>query len=65
MQRCLHPQHRQPPNEQPFVSNVVDHDMNIQACRAARFSKGSFPGCDLYAEARIPDVVGGRDDEWR
>jgi gamma-glutamyltranspeptidase/glutathione hydrolase len=41
-----------------FVSNVVDHGMNIQAAmEAARFSKGSFAGCDLYAEARIPDAV--------
>jgi gamma-glutamyltranspeptidase / glutathione hydrolase len=41
-----------------FVSNVVDHGMNIQAAmEAARFSKGSFAGCDLYAEARIPAAV--------
>jgi gamma-glutamyltranspeptidase/glutathione hydrolase len=41
-----------------FVSNVVDHGMNIQAAmEAARFSKGSFAGCDLYAEGRIPDAV--------
>jgi gamma-glutamyltranspeptidase / glutathione hydrolase len=41
-----------------FVSNVVDHGMNIQAAlEAARFSKASFAGCDLYAEARIPEAV--------
>jgi gamma-glutamyltranspeptidase / glutathione hydrolase len=41
-----------------FVSNVVDHRMNIQAAmEAARFSKASFAGCDLYAEARVPDAV--------
>jgi gamma-glutamyltranspeptidase/glutathione hydrolase len=41
-----------------YVSNIVDHGMNIQAAmEAARFSKGSFAGCDLYAEARIPDAV--------
>jgi gamma-glutamyltranspeptidase / glutathione hydrolase len=41
-----------------FVSNVVDHGMNIQAAmEAARFTKASFAGCDLYAEARIPDAV--------
>jgi gamma-glutamyltranspeptidase / glutathione hydrolase len=41
-----------------FVSNVVDHGMNIQAAmEAARFSKASFAGCDLYAEARLPDAV--------
>jgi gamma-glutamyltranspeptidase / glutathione hydrolase len=41
-----------------YVSNIVDHGMNIQAAmEAARFTKGSFAGCDLYAEARIPDAV--------
>src|SRR6202030_1658598 len=41
-----------------FVSNVVDHGMNIQAAmEAARFSKASFAGCDLYVEARLPDAV--------
>ena len=41
-----------------FVSNVVDHGMNIQAAmEAARFSKASFAGCDLYIEARVPDAV--------
>jgi gamma-glutamyltranspeptidase / glutathione hydrolase len=41
-----------------FVSNVADHGMNIQAAlEAARFTKASFAGCDLYAEARIPEAV--------
>jgi gamma-glutamyltranspeptidase / glutathione hydrolase len=41
-----------------FVSNVVDYGMNIQAAmEAARFTKASFAGCDLYAEARIADAV--------
>ena len=41
-----------------FVSNVVDHGMNIQAAmEAARFTKASFGGCDLYAEARMPAPV--------
>jgi gamma-glutamyltranspeptidase/glutathione hydrolase len=41
-----------------FVSNVVDHDMNIQAAmEAPRFSKASFAGCDLYIEARVPPQV--------
>jgi gamma-glutamyltranspeptidase / glutathione hydrolase len=41
-----------------FVSNVVDHGMNIQAAmEAPRFSKGSFSGCDLYIEARVPEAV--------
>jgi len=41
-----------------FVSNVVDHGMNIQAAmEAPRFSKASFAGCDLYIEARVPAAV--------
>jgi len=38
-----------------FVANVVDYGMNIQAAmEAARFTKASFAGCDLYIEARVP-----------
>jgi gamma-glutamyltranspeptidase/glutathione hydrolase len=41
-----------------FVSNVVDFGMNIQAAmEAARFTKGTFAGCDLYVEDRIPAAV--------
>ncbi len=41
-----------------FVSNVVDHGMNVQgALDAARFSKETFPGCDVNFEARIPESV--------
>src|SRR5688572_16010525 len=41
-----------------FVSNVADHKMNIQwALEAPRFSKGSFDGCDVALEARIPAAV--------
>jgi len=41
-----------------FVSNVVDHGMNIQAAmEAARFTKQSFPGCDVDMERRIPEQV--------
>jgi gamma-glutamyltranspeptidase / glutathione hydrolase len=41
-----------------FVSNVVDHGMNIQAAmEAPRFSKASFSGCDLYIESRVPASV--------
>jgi gamma-glutamyltranspeptidase/glutathione hydrolase len=37
-----------------FVSNVVDHGLNIQgALEAARFTKLTFPGCDVLMEARI------------
>jgi gamma-glutamyltranspeptidase/glutathione hydrolase len=41
-----------------FVSNVVDHGMNIQAAmEAARFTKGTFEGCDVRMESRIPAEV--------
>jgi gamma-glutamyltranspeptidase/glutathione hydrolase len=34
---------------------IVDHGMNVQgALDAARFSKETFPGCDVNVEARIP-----------
>lgn len=37
-----------------FVSNIVDFGMNIQgALDAARFSKETFPGCDVNVEARL------------
>ncbi len=39
-----------------FVSNVVDHRMNIQAAlEAARFTKLSFEGNDVAIERRIAD----------
>ncbi|RPH56598.1 MAG: gamma-glutamyltransferase, partial [Acidobacteria bacterium] len=41
-----------------FVSNIVDHGMNIQAAmEAARFTKLTFAGCDVAMEARIPESV--------
>lgn len=37
-----------------FVSNVVDHEMNIQAAlEAPRFTKLTFEGCDVTMERRI------------
>jgi gamma-glutamyltranspeptidase/glutathione hydrolase len=37
-----------------FVSNVVDFGMNIQAAiDAPRFSKETFPGCDVNLESRV------------
>jgi len=37
-----------------YVSNVVDHGMNIQAAmEAARFTKTTFAGCDLQIESRV------------
>jgi gamma-glutamyltranspeptidase / glutathione hydrolase len=41
-----------------FVSNVVDHGMNIQmAVEAPRFTKLTWGGCDLSIESRIPPAV--------
>ena len=41
-----------------FVSNIVDHGMNIQAAlEAARVSKISFTGCDVIVESRVPESV--------
>lgn len=41
-----------------FVSNVVDHTMNIQAAlEAPRFTKLSFEGNDVAIERRIPAEV--------
>ncbi len=44
-----------------YVSNIADFGMNIQAAmEAARFTKGSFSGCDVQMESRIP--AGARDE---
>jgi gamma-glutamyltranspeptidase / glutathione hydrolase len=41
-----------------FVSNMVDHGMNIQlALEAPRFTKLSLGGCDLRIENRVPEPV--------
>ncbi|MEX2264853.1 MAG: gamma-glutamyltransferase [Bryobacteraceae bacterium] len=41
-----------------FVSNIVDHSMNIQAAlEAPRFTKLSFGGCDVMMESRVPVEV--------
>lgn len=41
-----------------FVSNIVDHGMNIQsALEAPRFTKLTFGGCDVSIENRIPPAV--------
>ncbi|MGE0445439.1 MAG: gamma-glutamyltransferase family protein [Vicinamibacterales bacterium] len=38
-----------------FVSNVVDHGMNIQeALEAPRVTKLTFNGCDVMVESRVP-----------
>jgi gamma-glutamyltranspeptidase/glutathione hydrolase len=41
-----------------FVSDIVDHNLNIQAAlEAPRFTKLSFDGCDVQMERRIPASV--------
>src|SRR5664279_2786302 len=41
-----------------FVANVVDFGMNVQmALEAARFTKGTFDGCDVQMETRVPEAV--------
>jgi gamma-glutamyltranspeptidase/glutathione hydrolase len=41
-----------------FISNIVDHGMNIQmALEAPRFTKKNFGGCDVLIESRIPAEV--------
>jgi gamma-glutamyltranspeptidase/glutathione hydrolase len=38
-----------------WVSDVVDHQMNIQAAlEAPRYTKLTFAGCDVQVENRIP-----------
>jgi len=41
-----------------FISNVVDHHMNIQAAlEAPRFTKLTFAGRDVDVEARVPAAI--------
>jgi gamma-glutamyltranspeptidase / glutathione hydrolase len=41
-----------------FVSDIVDHQMNIQAAlEAPRFTKQTFQGCDVEIESRVPATV--------
>jgi gamma-glutamyltranspeptidase/glutathione hydrolase len=41
-----------------FVANVVDFGMNVQmALEAARFTKGTFGGCDVQMETRVAESV--------
>jgi gamma-glutamyltranspeptidase/glutathione hydrolase len=50
----------QPQAQMQFVSNIVDHKMNIQAAlEAPRFTKPTAGGCDLLIEARVPEVIRG------
>jgi len=41
-----------------FVSDLVDHKMNIQAAlEAPRFTKDTFAGCDVEIESRVAPEV--------
>src|SRR5205085_2958826 len=41
-----------------FISNVVDHGMNVQmAIELPRFTKITWNGCDVSVEARIPPEI--------
>ncbi len=41
-----------------FVSNVVDHKLNVQAAlEAPRFTKLTFDGVDVEVEKRLPETV--------
>jgi gamma-glutamyltranspeptidase / glutathione hydrolase len=41
-----------------FVSDIVDHGMNIQeALEAPRFTKPTRSGCDVMIEARVPEDI--------
>ena len=41
-----------------FVSNLVDHQMNLQgALEAPRFTKLNFGGCDVMIEDRVPQTT--------
>jgi len=41
-----------------FVSDVVDHHLNIQAAlEFPRFTKQTFPGCDVELESRVAEAV--------
>jgi gamma-glutamyltranspeptidase / glutathione hydrolase len=48
----------QPQAQMQFVTNVVDHKMNIQAAlEAPRFTKPTRGGCDVLIEARVPEII--------
>jgi gamma-glutamyltranspeptidase/glutathione hydrolase len=41
-----------------FVSNIADHQMNIQmALEAPRFTKLTLGGCEIRIESRVPETV--------
>jgi gamma-glutamyltranspeptidase/glutathione hydrolase len=41
-----------------FVANIVDFHMSVQlALESARFTKGTFDGCDVQMESRVPEAI--------
>jgi gamma-glutamyltranspeptidase/glutathione hydrolase len=50
----------QPQAHAQVISNIVDHELNIQqALEAPRFAKLTFGGADVMLEARFPETVRG------
>jgi gamma-glutamyltranspeptidase/glutathione hydrolase len=48
-----------------FVSNIVDYGMHIQqALEAGRFSKRTFPGCDVFIEDTVPESARNELSSW-
>jgi gamma-glutamyltranspeptidase/glutathione hydrolase len=46
----------QAPAQAQYVSNIVDHKMNIQAAlEAPRFNRTTLGGCEVLIEARVPE----------
>jgi gamma-glutamyltranspeptidase/glutathione hydrolase len=55
----------QPLAHAQFVSNVVDHGMNIQqALESPRFFKSSANGCQVSIEGRVPSTTIKQLTEW-
>lgn len=51
----------QPQAQAQFVSNVVDHRMNIQAAlEAPRFTRSTLGGCEVFMESRV--TAAARDE---
>ena len=41
-----------------FVANIADYGLNLQqALEAGRFTKGTFAGCDVEVESRVPEAT--------
>jgi len=48
----------QAPAQAQYVSNVVDHKMNIQAAlEAPRFNRTTLGGCEVLIESRVPEAA--------